>query len=112
MYDLYSHITRVNLKLVDCEEGIPLTEEDIEKFGLEEDLNNMHRKYAKIGKLRGKNSFKEMPDKEDAEMTVVDSNIGEIKVYQSNLTQQILEMDVEEDQNELHENLDGEMIDD
>ena len=36
MYDLYSHIVRVNMKLGDWEDGLPLTEEDIEKFGLEE----------------------------------------------------------------------------
>lgn len=111
MYDLFSHITRVNSKLENWEDGIPLTEEDIEKFGLEEDLSNMHRKYAKIGVLRGKNSFKEMPDKEENEVTIVDTDMGEIKVYQSSLSHQILDMEIDEKQNDSQENIDGEIVD-
>lgn len=71
----------------------------------------MHRKYAKIGVLRGKNSFKEMPDKEENEVTIVDTDMGEIKVYQSSLSHQILDMEIDEKQNDSQENIDGEIVD-
>lgn len=54
MYDLYSHISRVNDKLAGCEEGLPLTEDDIEKFGLEEDILNVHKRLIKSNVVKGK----------------------------------------------------------
>ena len=51
----------------------------------------MHRKYAKIGAIRGKNSFKEMPDKEeDVEMISLETKIGKITIIQSGDTQDIM----------------------
>ena len=75
IYDLYSHIYRTNQKLENNEEGLPLTAEDIEKFGLEEDITNIAS--------RGKDVFQEMLD--DVNMVDVNTDIGEMKVYNSDL---------------------------
>lgn len=74
IYDLYSHIHMTNLKLKGHEEGLPLTAEDIDKFGLEEDITNIAR--------RGKNISEE--GLEDVNMDVVETDIGEIRVFNYN----------------------------
>ena len=70
IYDLYSHIHMTNVNLEGCEEGLPLTAEDIEKFGLEEDITNIAK--------RGKNVFQEIIGEE--EKVKVYTDIGEMRI--------------------------------
>jgi len=111
MYDLYSHITRVNQQLKNCEEGIPLTEEDIEKFGLEEDVSNIHKRMAKNSFANGKNSFQAMDDQpKDVSMTEVNSSIGDMTITRSNICTDVTTVRHEEVDETMKEDIDGEEI--
>jgi hypothetical protein len=112
MYDLYSHINRVIQTLEGKEEGIPLTEEDIKMFGLQEDLNNIQKKYSKapiVSKSRG--GFVDVGDaSKDGQIIEVDTSVGEMKIVKSSLSTNIATLITGRKIDEEIENMDGQEI--